>query len=259
MVKSDTVNRYNGLIQRCEDNCGLGETGITSNSDLYSKFIGWLNEGNRMGANYAIMSWNGVDFDDVGYTTAPHGTFAGTTDRDYNFDESYKAWKIKLVQPTYDGTNFYAAKAFDAEDRSNLATNDPNVDLQFSIFRPRYDERAYGFDLYPKFTSEQVAAGAAVYVEWFRGPRDWDTTTATDEYEPCLDPQFHHFPAVYASWQYSKLYKPDIAAEFQGDIFGARTARGQLIRQGLLQDMEDWYNAKGMNNTKVTIKRRPRV
>src|ERR1035441_1476894 len=100
MVKSDLINRYNGLIQRCEDNCGLGKTGITSNDELYSKFIGWLNQWQKTGASIAIMAWGGADYDDKAYTTKPSGTFAGTTNRDYNFDSSYKLMKIKLVQIT---------------------------------------------------------------------------------------------------------------------------------------------------------------
>jgi len=72
MIKSDTTNRYNGLIQRCEDVCGLGATGITGNADLYSKFIGWLNQWHKTGASIAIMAWGGADFDDKAYTTAPH-------------------------------------------------------------------------------------------------------------------------------------------------------------------------------------------
>src|ERR1035438_6050045 len=116
MFKSDTTNRYNGLIQRCEDICGLGATGITANATLYSQFIGWMNQWNHTGASIAIMSWDGADYDDPSYTTKPSGTFVGTTNRDYNFDPSYKMMKIKLVQVTYDGINYVSATPFDASD-----------------------------------------------------------------------------------------------------------------------------------------------
>ena len=84
MVKSDTTNRENGLLQRCEDICGLGATGITGNTTLYSQFVGWLNQWHKTAAAYAINSWDGADFDDKGYTTAPYGRLTGTTNRDYN-------------------------------------------------------------------------------------------------------------------------------------------------------------------------------
>ena len=259
MVKSDLTNRYNGLIQRCEDICGLGATGITGNATLYSQFIGWMNEWHKTGASIAIMAWGGADFDDKAYTTAPHGTFAGTTNRDYNFDESYKMMKIKLVNVTYDGTNYVTASAFDSSDKDRIATKDPNVDLIFNTRYPKYDERADGFDLYPMFTSLQVAAGAKVYVEWFRAPQDWDTTSGTDTQEPALDLQYHHFPAVGASFEYCKLYKPDIAGTLQSDLYGARTARGQLIRTGMIDDMKDWYVSKNRLTPHLKMHRRLKI
>jgi hypothetical protein len=270
MVKSNTTTRELGLIQRCEDICGLGATGITSNATLYSQFIGWLNQWQKTGASIAIMAWGGADYDDKAYTTKPSGTFAGTTNRDYNFDSSYKLLKIKLVQITYDGVNWVTAKAFDAADKPEIATHNPKIDLSFNPNYPKIDERADGFDLYPAFTAAQVTllnsllpdgngGNRAVYVEWFRGPREWDTTTGTDAYEPALDIQFHHFPAVGASFEYCKLYKPDLAGSLQGDLYGARTARGQLIRTGMITDMENWYVAKNRLPAKLRMRRRVKI
>lgn len=274
MVKSDTTNRYNGLIQRCEDLCGLGAIAITSNAALYSQFIGWLNQWNLTGAGIAIMSWGGADFDDKSYTTKPSGTFAGTLNRDYNFDESYKLMKIKIVNVTYDGINWYAATPIDMTDMSLmgngvynntdnflLATKDPNVDTNFNPTRPKYDERSDGFDLYPKFTQANlntaIANGSScqVYVEWFRGPNVFDTTSGTDTQEPSMDLQFHHFPAIGASFEYAKLFKPELAAVLQGDLYGARTARGQLIRSGIIDDMKDWYISKNRLAPSLKMKR----
>jgi hypothetical protein len=270
MQKSDATNRYNGLIQMCEGKCGLGAGGIINNANLYSDFIGWLNQWNKTFASIAIMSWDGADFDDIGYTTQPHGYFSAATTRDYNFDESYRMLKLKLVNVSYDGKTFVPAKPFDAQDRRGLALNDPNIDQRFSTSYPKYDLRANGFDLYPAFTSDQIATvnsllpngsggNKAIYVEWFRAPRDFDNTSDTDSYEPCLDLQFHHAVAVGASWEYCKLYKPETAAEFQGDLYGARTARGQLIRQGVIQDIQDWYNSKSPSNVRLKMHRRVKI
>lgn len=258
MVKSDAVNRQNGLIQRCEDNCGLGDGGILNNASLYAKFIGWLNQWHNTGAAIAIMAWGGADFDDKGYTSRPTGTFVGTLNRDYNFDESYKLMKIKKVEVSYDGSHAVPAKPFDPTDRKRLAVKDPNVDNRFSTSYPQFDERADGFDLYPKFTAAQVALGAFVYVEWFRAPQGWDTTTGTDAIEPSLDIPFHHFPAVGASYEYCKLFKQELEATLQGDLYGARTARGQLIKTGMITDMENWYVGKNRLAPSLKIKRRVR-
>lgn len=246
MNLSDTTNRENGLLQRCEDICGLGVTGITSSSGLLSQFVGWLNQWNNTAADYAIKSWDGADFDDKAYTTQPHGTFTGTTNRDYNFDSTYKLLKLKMVQATYNGTNYVTVTPMDAADRKDLATKDPNIDGDFSTDYPQYDERASGFDLYPKFTTAQVSAGAKVYVEWFRAPRAF-ATTGTDLYEPCLDLQYHHFVAVGACYEYCKLNKPEMVKQLAVDLYG----NGNI--PGLLKEIKEWYNAKSAGNVRLTM------
>ena len=80
------------------------------------------------------------------------------------FDEQVQAgirklMKIKLVNVTYDGTNYVPAQAIDSSDKDRIATKDPNVDLKFNTAYPKYDECADGFGLYPMFTAAQVAAG----------------------------------------------------------------------------------------------------
>ena len=142
----------------------------------------------------------------------------------------------------------------DAADRDDLATKDPNVDGLFSTDEPVFDERADGFDLYPKFTAAQVAAGAKVYVEWFRAPRDFSTASGTDAYEPCLDLQFHHFPAVGASYEYCKLYKPDLATRLAIDLYG-----NNANIPGLKKEIEQWYNSKSSSTIRLTMKRRVKL
>lgn len=258
MVKSDTTNRYLGLLQLCEDKCGLGATGITSSTALYSQFVGWLNQWNKTAASYAIMSWDGADFDDKAYTTLPYGRITGTTNRDYNIDSAYKMLKLKSVSPCYDGTNIFRATPMDMEDKLDLAKKDPNIDSNFSVSAPQYDERANGFELYPKFTAAQVALGAFIDVEWFRTPRDFDTTGGTDAYEPALDLQFHHFVAVGASWEYCKLYKPDMAPALASDIYGYHGRYGASI-PGMLEEIKNWYNSKSPSNVNLTVKRNLKV
>lgn len=241
MVLSDTTNRENGLIQRCEDICGLGATGITGSSTLFSQFVGYLNQYNGMGAHYAIQAWHGHDFDDKGYTTAPSGTFTGVSaTRDYNFDDSYKMLKVKLVNVTYDGTNYVTATPVDSADLlvKGLAVKDPGIDGNFSTSNPKYDLTAQGFKLYPNFTAAQVTAGGKIYVEWLRMPRAF-ATTGTDAYQPCLDFQFHHFPAFGASYEYCKLYKPDVAKGLKEDLYGDGGRK-----QGIIKELTDWYSSK---------------
>lgn len=240
MVLSDTTDRYKGLIQRCEDICGLGATGISGNATLLSQFVGWLNQWNGMAASYAIQAFDGHDFDDKGYTTLPHGTFSGATTRDYNFDDTYLMLKVKLVNVTYTGNaaDYVSATPFDDAQDLSVAIKNSNVDDNFSRSTPKYDLTAQGFNLYPKFTQAEVDAGAKVYVEWFRMPRVF-ATSGTDTYQPCVDFQFHHFPAIGASYEYCKLYKPEVAVSLRNDIYG----NGANFK-GLLKEIQEWYSRK---------------
>lgn len=243
MVFNDTTNRQ-GLIQEAEDICGLGATGISGNTTLFQQFTRWMNNWNKVGANYAILAFDGHDFDDANYTTAPTGTFTGTTNADYNFDAVYKLLKVKLVNVSYDGINYIPARPFDARDYREDAFNNPAPSM-FSLNGPAYDLIANGFKLYPKFTAAEVAAGAKVYVEFFRAPREF-ATTGTDTWEPGFDLQFHKLPAVGASFEYAKLYKPDLVAALRADLYG----NGGNIK-GILKELQEWYNAKSPSNARL--------
>lgn len=247
LVWNDTTNR-NGLVQWCEDTCGLGATGISGNATLFQQFTRWANQWNKIGFSYAIMAFKSADADDPNYTTAPTGTFAGVSaTRDYNVDPALLMLKIKQVNISYDGTNYYPAMPFDDNERRDLAINDPNIDTHFTLTRPYYDEIANGFKIFPKFTATQVSAGAKVYIEFFRAPREF-STSGTDSYSTGFDLQFAHFPALGASYEYAKLYKPDLAATLRLDIYGNN---GNI--KGILKDMQEWYRAKTFKNGRINI------
>lgn len=249
MVFNDTSGGQGG-IQECEDQCGLGRGGITNSSTLFQTFTRWANQWNKIGANYAILAFDGHDFDDPNYTTAPTGYFTGTTNQDYNFDSAYKMLKIKLVNVTYDNANWYLATPFDDKERTD-AIKDPNIDAKFSQQAPKYDLIAGGFKLFPKFTSAQVSAGAKVYVEWFRSPREF-ATSGTDSYEPGFESQFHRLPFIGASYEYAKLYKPDLVSKLEMDIYGGKV--NGIEKKGILQEMQEWYASKSPKRGSMTAK-----
>jgi len=187
------------------------------------------------------VAFDGHDVDDPGYTTYPTGTFTGSaTARDYNLDSSYKMLKIKLVNVTYDGTHYYPATPIDSRQliSSDLAVKDPNIDSYFSRTSPQYDLFANGFKLYPNFTAAEVTAGAKVYVEFFRAPRDF-ATSGTNTYEPGIDLQFHRLVSLGASYEYARIYKPELVNQLRLDIWG----NGGNIK-GLFKELVDWYSSK---------------
>lgn len=236
MIFNDTTNRQ-GIIQAQEDTTGLGATGITGNTTLFQQFTRWTNQWNKIEAAYAILAFDGHDIDDLNYTTLPSGYFDGNTTREYDFSSVYKMLKIKLVNISYDGTNYVPANVLDDAQRLDIAVKDPNVDSKFSAQSPKYDLFANGIRIYPKFTQAQVDAGAKVYAEFFRTPRDF-ATTGTDDWEPCFDSPFHHLSVLGPAFEYAKLYKPDLVASLRIDIYGGGTVKG------VLKELKDWYSSK---------------
>lgn len=243
MVLSDTTTARAGLIQKAEDQCGLGATGITSNAILLAQFVGWMNEWNDKVTIWVLKSMNGFDFDDANYSKYPSGTFAGTTNRDYVFGTdqngvTQKLLKIKNVAISRDGVNYLTADPIDSTELKNSKA-DVNVDSLIPASKPVYDPKGGGFDIYPKFTAAEVSVGAKVYVEFYREGVKW-SVSGTDTQEPGFASAFH--PIIYkgASLEYCNLYKPEIAAKLQGDIFGVYY-RGRQMQSGFKDDLETFY------------------
>lgn len=247
MVYNDTTNR-SGLLQECEDICGLGATGITSNTALLQQFTRWSNKWAKIGASIAIKAQSGWDFDDPAWTTYPSGTYPGTTDRDYVFASTEKLLKIKTVGISYDGINYVKADPIDTylDVEFSSVRKDPNVDDLFSRSAPRYDPRANAIDIYPKFTSAEVSAGAKVYVEFYREPKEF-ATSGTDTQEPGFASPYHQLISKGASYEYATLYRPDLAQSLRLDLYG----NGGNIK-GIIKEMEEWYGKRYLK--KVTMK-----
>lgn len=250
MIWNDTSERQ-GLVQDMEDLCGLGATGITGNTALFQQFTRWGNKWNKIGATIAIMVTDGWDLDDPAYTTYPSGTYAGTTNRDYAISSTEKILKIKSVGMAYDGTNYVKATAIDSTDFPNVV-KDPNIDDYAPTLYPYYDPKANSIDIYPKFTQAQVDAGAKVYIEFLREPKDF-ATTGTDSQEPGFASPFHQLVSLGASYDYAKVYKPDLVPTLRADIYGVFSRTG-IARGGLLNDMEDWYTARYPRHKNLSAK-----
>lgn len=240
MIFNDTTDRT-GAIQECERLCGLGATGITSNTTVFQDFTSWLNKWNKIAIKQAILAQNGFDIDDPNWTTYPSGTYVGTTNRDYVFSSTEQLLKIKKVGITTDGTNYVEALPIDSNDPDYLGIKAGNVEPRV-LNTPRYDPTANGLNLYPKFTAAEVSAGAKVYVEFYREPKVF-ATTGTDNYIV----QFEDLVTKGASYEYACLYKPDLASSLRSDIYG----NGANIK-GIIKDMEEWYSQRYPRRTKIT-------
>lgn len=122
--------------------------------------------------------------------------------RDYQFD-SISFLKIKRVDVTYDGTNWYRATPFDSGTYQEGLGNDTLVDKNFDKSAPYYDPKGFGLWLYPLPNADDVAAGGKIRVEYVRAYDEfaYDDTTA----EPPIDRPFHDLIAIGAALKLPSL------------------------------------------------------
>ena len=220
MKFNDTTNGQ-GLIQECEFNCGLGDTGISGDSAMLAHFVRLLNARYYNVITMILDSQDDWDFDDNTITsTYPIATrvmVAGQ--RDYKFTAT--SWsligaeggsaganaaiaplKIKRIDVTYDGTNYYRAEAFDAQQTGLGLGNDTNTDQRFDKSAPKVDVRDNALWIYPLANASDVSSGAKIRVEFQREPTEW--TAATTNAEPGIDEPWHRMIAIGASWDFAR-------------------------------------------------------
>ena len=200
MQFSDTSN-YTGILQRCEDYTGIGHSNITGDTTTLKKFTSHTNEALYDIIGAIMRSQDGFDWDDVNYSTFPIGTFALTTDRDYNLPTSLNFLSLKRLDITYDGTNWYRAQPVDSSQFDFGLGNDTEVDGHFSKTQPKYDPKSNGFWLYPRASSADVTAGASARIEFTREFDEFASTDTTQE--PPIDRQFHDLIAIGASLKWA--------------------------------------------------------
>lgn len=210
MQYNDTTNK-NGLIQRIERHTQLGDGVISGDDTTLKQVTADVNETIYDLTTLIMLQQDSFDWDDPYKTDYPIATTPLVADqRDYQFD-SISFLKLKRVDVTWDGTNWYRAEAFDSASLDEGMGNDTKIDQYFTITEPKYDPKAFGFWLYPRATAAQVAAGAKVRIEYSRGHTEYDSSDTTKQ--PPIDRPFHDLIAVGAAlkWpgltaeQYNKL------------------------------------------------------
>lgn len=244
MIFNDTTNRQ-GIIQDCEDTCGLGSTGITADTALFQQFVRWCNNWAKKGAAIAIMAMDGWDFDDPAWTTYPSGTYTGTTDRDYVIAGTLKMLKIKKVAIDYNGDgNYVDADPIDTDELAKVRKSG-DVDNYYTTSDPKFDSIGNAIFVFPKFTQAQVDAGAKVYIEFYREPKEF-ATSGTDSQEPGFASPFHNLISRGASLEYCQLYRPDLVPALRAELYGSAND------PGILRNMEDWYNTRYPRRKSIT-------
>lgn len=168
-----------------------------------------------------LASQDEWDWDDSNATDYPTATTPLVASRrDYTFPASLKILKIKRVDVTYDGTNYYQARPIDVSEFNFGNGNDDKVDQNFDKQSPAYDPKSNSIWLYPRANAADVSAGGLVKIEFLREPAEFtlsDVTTGSKE--PGFDEPFHIMIALGMCWDFASAkqlpMKNDIWAELQ--------------------------------------------
>lgn len=220
MQFSDTTNK-NGIIQRVEDYAGFSDGTITGDTTFLKKVTAHVNETLHELTSDLMLLQDDFDWDDPYKADYPIATTPLVEDqRDYQF-EGISFLKLKRVDITYDGTNWYRATPFDSTSFTEGFGNDTKVDENFEKTAPMYDPKAFGFWLYPRASAEDVAAGAKARIEFSRSFDEFEYTDTTTE--PPIDRPWHDLIAIGTA-----LKLPNLNAE-QFTKLQPRYAEGRAL------------------------------
>lgn len=160
-------------------------------------------------------SQDNSDFDDQRSTTYPIQTTPMIANqRDYPIAVSEGLLKLKRVDITYDGTNFFRAQPFDTGSlnesigfRQSTST-DTNFDQNFSKQAPRYDFSYNSIWIAPMPVAADVSAGGLIRTEWERNvtpftTNDYSSVLTDSTVKPGFDAPFHPILAYGAAFEYA--------------------------------------------------------
>ena len=235
MQFSDTSTKL-GLIQDAEFWTGLGDASISGNSTLLAHFVRLINHHYHKVIKMILQSQDEWEFDDQNITTtypvATRPLVAGR--RDYLFGTALwtlvvtegnsapsaaaiKPLRIKRVDITFDGTNYYKAEPIDAGEVGLGIGNDTTVDGRFSKTKPYYDLRFNALWIYPTASAADVTAGGKIRIEFYREPTEFTASSTTTE--PGFDESYHRLLSIGASmdWAMAKglANKNDLVGKYR--------------------------------------------
>lgn len=140
-----------------------------------------------------LESQDDTDFDDQRNTNYPIVTTSLVAgQRDYSMPVSESVLKIKRVDITYDGTNYYRAMPFDDGVTTWGQGNSTNEDINMLKVMPRYDIKYNSLFIYPLASATDVSNGALIRVEWSRNVVPFTSSELTaGTVVPGFDAPFH--------------------------------------------------------------------
>jgi len=195
MQFSDTSAKA-GLVQYAEVLTGLGDAAISGNTTLLAQFTSLINRAYHKVVTMVLDSQDEWDFDDNNHSDyAVLSASVVANQRDYQIPVGEKVLKIKRLDISYDGTNFYKAEPFDINESglgmglTSDSTQEATIDGRFERTQPKYDLRGNSIWIYPRADATDVANGGKIRIEWTREIDEF--TVADTTQEPGIDEPFH--------------------------------------------------------------------
>ncbi len=162
-----------------------------------------------------LESQDDTDFDDMRATDYPvQTTPLIANQRDYTIPVSERMLKVKRVDISYDGTNWYRATSVDdgaipfGMSFDNASSTDIDLDQNFIPEAPCYDVAYNSIWLYPMPYSGNMNSGAILRVEWERNvvpftTADYTTVLTDSTVIPGFDAPFQPMLAVGAAYEFA--------------------------------------------------------
>jgi hypothetical protein len=178
--------------------------GVSSNDYTAALVNVGLNAWYQKVVTMVLQAQDEFDFDDINHTDFPILTTSLVANQqDYSIPAAEKVLKVKRVEVTYNGTNWYKAEPIDVNERG-LATDSTSVNNSFYTTKPYYDIQYNSIFLYPIPTANSTNG---LKIWWSREIDEFTTGDTTQE--PGLDEPFHRMLSIGAALDWEISRKPD--------------------------------------------------
>lgn len=242
MQFSDTTNK-NGIIQECEDICGLGDAGISGQSTLLKQFTARINDAVSSIWSIIFQSYGGWQYDDSNQSDLPESTtnlVAGQT----KYALASNMLTVNRVEVTDTGGNVTRLTPLPAEQVEGVGlASIPQLIAENGW--PQFYRLTDGvIELFPAAPSA-VTDGLAVYFERDSVQFASSATTTT----PGFASPFHYLVPIIASIKWYKAKQPKSAtlqelkddwAKGEEDLRAYYTQRWRDYRPRLNTPWHDW-------------------
>ena len=198
MVFSDTTTNL-GIIQACEDQCGLGITGISGDSNKLKEFTRYANRANRKIWHWIFTSQGIWQYDDSNETGQPEGT-ASLVDSTAIYALPTGTLTVRRVEIKDSDGNWFELDQIAESDIPEAIPEYDSSDGQPNQYRLIGDE----IQLFP---APDYASTDGLKVYFDRTSTDFANSDTTQT--PGFATPYHDLVAIGASLEWLKSKRPD--------------------------------------------------